>query len=212
MKKKNFLTLLAAVVVFPAFAGIVSAAQLQPAIPAPGTKLSVKYAPGQKESWKDKLILYIPNRLVDLADVLDVSVGFGPAVKAKVWVTRYMALGGGIGGTAKLIKGYNRQYGAGLQSGWNASFMMLSAEDTEMYDTTRGVQKYFLYHTGVPSIDDNVYNFWHGPRDIFSVGFEAAAFLELDAAIHPFEIVDFFAGLVFLDPKHDDFTMRDIES
>ena len=158
------------------------------------------------------MILYVPNRLVDLADIVDLSVGFGPAVKAKVWATRYMAFGGGIGGTAKLIKAYNRQYGAGLQSGWNASFMMLSAEDSEMYDTTRGVQKYFLYHTGVPSIDDNVYNFWHGPRDIFSIGVEGAAFVELDGEVHPFELVDFLAGIVFLDPKGDDFTMQDIQS
>ena len=210
MTKKAFLALFAAVTAFAIFAGTANAAANTT------TSIEANQAPkelqGQKESWKDKLILYIPNRLVDFADMADIAIGFGPKVKAKVWVTRYMAFGGGIGGTAKLKKGYNRQYGAGLESGWDASFMMLSAEDSEMYDTTRGIQKYFIYETGVPSIDDSIYNFWKGPRDIFSIGAQAAAFLELDLEIHPFEIIDFLAGIVFLDPKGDDFTMQDVES
>ncbi|HBM15240.1 MAG TPA: hypothetical protein DD381_02680 [Lentisphaeria bacterium] len=164
----------------------------------------------KKDTWGDKLLLYFPNRFVDMADMIDLSLGFGPTVKAKIWATRYVALGGGIGGSAKLIKGYNRQYGAGLESGWNASFLMLSAENMEMSDTTRGVQKYFNYYTGIPSLDNSVYNFWKGPQDMFSIGAQGAAFVEIDAEVHPFEIFDFLAGIFFLDPKGDDYTMADI--
>ncbi len=163
----------------------------------------------QKDTWGDKLILYFPNRVMDFLDIVDISMGFGPTVKANVWVTRYFQFGGGIGGAAKIVKGYNRQYGAGLQSGWNASFMMLTAENVEMTDTTRGVQRYFCCYQGVPSINDSVYNFWRGPRDIFSIGAEGALFGELDFEVHPFEIVDFVAGIFFLDPKGDDMTMAD---
>jgi hypothetical protein len=165
-----------------------------------------------QEAFKDKLLLYIPNRVVDCLDIIDIGFGFGPAVKAKMWATRWFAFGGGIGGTAKVVKGYNRQLGAGLQSGWNASFMMITAENTEMYETTRGLQTYSEYRTGVPSLSDSVYNFWRGPRDIFSFGVEGAIFGEVDAEVHPFELVDFAAGLFFLDPKGDDFTMDDIQS
>ena len=170
-----------------------------------------QYPPDPGESWKNRLILYIPNRTVDCLDMLDVSLGFGPVLKAKLWATRFMSFGGGIGGTAKLVKAYNRQYGAGLESGWSGSFTAISAEDVEMYETTRDVQKYFLYENGVPSLENKVYNFWHGPRDIFSIGLEAAIMLEIDAEIHPFEIIDFLAGIFFLDPKGDDFTMKDIQ-
>ena len=163
----------------------------------------------QKDTWGDKLILYFPNRVMDFLDIVDISLGFGPTVKANVWVTRYFAFGGGIGGSAKVIKGYNRQYGAGLQSGWNASFMMLTAENVEMTDTTRNVQRYFCCYQGVPSLNDSVYNFWTGPRDIFSIGAEGALFAELDVEVHPFEIADFVAGIFFLDPKGDDMTMAD---
>jgi hypothetical protein len=202
MREKIFMVLFTVAVASTTFAGKTESLE---------SNLS-QYPSHPGESWKDRLILYIPNRVVDFLDIIDASVGFGPAVKAKIWVTRYLALGAGVGGSAKLIKAYNRQYGAGLESGWNASFLMLSAEDTEMYDTTRGVQKYFLYHTGVPSIDDSVYNFWHGPRDIFSIGAELALFLDLHLELHPFEAIDFLAGIFFLDPKGDDFTMKEIES
>lgn len=181
-------------------------------VPSPQTSAGVQKIGPQKDTWGDKLLLYFPNRFVDMADMVDASAGFGPTVKAKLWVTRYMSFGGGIGGSAKIIKGYNRQYGAGLESGWNASFMMLSAENTEMTETTRDVQQYFNYYSGVPSLDNSVYNFWKGPKDMFSIGAEGALFGELDGEIHPFEIIDFVAGWFFLDPKGDDFTMADIRN
>lgn len=169
------------------------------------TQIAVK-----KDTFLDKLILYVPNRVLDFLDIFDVSLGFGPEVKAQAWVTRYFSFGGGVGGVAKLIKAYNRQYGAGLQSGWSLSFMMLSAEDSEMYETTRGVQKYFACYSGIPSINDNVYNFWKGPRDIFSIGAEGAIFGELDAEIHPFAIINFVTGFFFIDLKGDNVTMQDL--
>ena len=171
-----------------------------------------QFPPNPRESWKNRLILYIPNRIVDFLDIADASLGIGPVVKMKVWATRYMAFGAGIGTSAKIIKGYNRQYGLGLESGENISFAMFSADDTKMYETTRGVQKYFIYDFGIPSIDDKVYNFWRGPRDIFSIGVELALGVDGKAELHPFEIVDFLAGIFFLDPKGDDFTMKDIKN
>ena len=163
-----------------------------PAAKAPAVKSKPAITKTQKEQnnkFVDMLILYLPNRVMDFLDTVDVSLGFGPVVKAKAWATRYMAFGGGIGGSAKIIKAYNRQYGAGLESGWSASFMMLTAENTELYETTRGVQKYFEYHTGIPSINDSVYNFWRGPRDIFSIGIEAALFGEVDVEVHPLKLL-----------------------
>ena len=185
---------------------------------APALATTQKNAPGltvaqkkQQTNFTDMLILYFPNRAMDALDMIDISLGFGPAVKAKLWATRYLSFGGGVGGTAKVIKGYNRQYGTGLESGWSGAFMMLTAENTEMYSTTRGVQSYFERCDGIPSLNDSVYNFWRGPRDMFSIGAELALFGEVDVEVHPFEIIDFVAGIFFLDPKGDDITMSDID-
>lgn len=207
MKKKFFLVLLTFAITSVAFA-----ATLEPSEPAESVESNLsEFPPNPSENWGDRLILYLPNRLIDLLDIGDISIGVGPTAKAKAWITRYMAFGGGIGGSAQLIKAYNRQYGAGLEGGWNGSFMMLSAEDTEMYESTRYVQTYFLYESGIPSIDNSVYNFWHGPRDIFSIGAELALLIDLHVEMHPFEVFDFLAGIFFLDPKGDDITMEGFE-
>ena len=202
MRRKIFLALLTFAITSFVFAGTTESVE---------TNLE-QYPPNSGESWKNRLILYFPNRIMDLLDIGDVSLGLGPVAKAKVWGTRYMAFGAGLGSSAKLIKGYNRQYGAGFESGWNGSFMMLSAEDTKMYETTRDVQDFFLYNTGgVPSMNNSVYDFWIGPRDIFSIGAELALGVDGKVELHPFEIVDFLAGIFFLDPKGDDLIMQDFE-
>ena len=196
-KNKLFLSLMTAFLIFAFFVGNLSASEQSPVeVPAP-----------QKNTFVDRLILYVPNRTLDLLDIVDVSIGLGPKAKVKAWITRYCDLGLGFGSSAKLVKGYNRQYGAGLESGMDASLFMYSVNDVKMYDTTRDVQEYFLYDTGIPSINNTVYNFWKGPRDIFSIGLEGAAFLDVGVEVHPFEIIDFFAGFFFLDPKGDDLTM-----
>ncbi len=210
MRKKIFLALLTLAVASSVFAAEIEPLKAEPAKTESIESNLAEYPPDPEESWTDRLILYIPNRFVDFLDIGDASVGLGPTLKAKLWATRYVAFGAGFGGSAKLIKAYNRQYGAALEQGWNASFLMLSAEDTEMYETTRDVQKYFLYHTGIPQINDSVYNFWTGPRDIFSIGAQLAVLLDLELQVHPFEAIDFLAGIFFLDPKGDDFTMKEI--
>lgn len=165
----------------------------------------------QNDTWTDKLILYVPNLFMNAFDIVDVSVGFGPTVKAKTWATRYFAFGGGIGGSAKLIKGWHRQYGVGLQSGWNASFMMLSAENTEMTNTSRDVQSYFNHYTGIPSTDNSVYNFWRGPEDMYSIGAQGAIFAELDAEVHPVAIANFVCGIFFIDLTGTNLKMSDFK-
>jgi hypothetical protein len=207
MRKKIFLALFT----FAVTSGVFAATPEPVVAPTETVESNLSQFPSNpKESWKNRLILYVPNRVVDFLDIGDAALGLGPTIKTKVWATRYMAFGAGVGTSAKLIKAYNRQYGAGFESGWNFSFAMLSAEDTKMYATTRDVQKYFLYEVGIPSIDDRVYNFWRGPRDIFSIGAELALGVDGRLELHPFEIIDFVAGIFFLDPKGDDFTMQDI--
>ncbi len=164
-----------------------------------------------KNPWWGVALLYIPNRVLDALDIFDIGIGVGPTVKAQGWITRYFSFGAGIGSSAMLIKGYNRQYGAALQSGWSASFLCYTAEQSERYDTTRGIQKYFINYKGVPSLGENVYNFWHGARDLYAIGGELAVGVDIQAAIHPVAIGDFIAGIFLIDPKGDDLTWSEIK-
>ena len=77
---------------------------------------------------KDKLLLYIPNRIMDLLDIFSVNIGVGPVAEARLMATRYCDVGAGIGITAKLYKDFNRQYGLGVEEGWYWSFIFVSEE------------------------------------------------------------------------------------
>ena len=159
----------------------------------------------------DTLLLYIPNRLVDMADMFSVTLGFGPAIGAKVHCTRYLALGGEVGATAQMVKGYNRQYGFDRSNGWDASFLMIGGESREVDEPIGSVKKYFYYTTGVPSMDKTPYDFHNGAKDFWLIGAKFAALVEFNFELHPVEIADFILGWVFIDIKGDDFTADDID-
>ena len=159
----------------------------------------------------DTILLYIPNRIVDFADMFSITLGFGPAIGLKAQATKYCALGGEVGPTVQMIKGINRQYGFAKQSGYDVSFLMISAERRDRVDPIGSVKKYYYYSTGVPSMEKNPYDLHKGAVDFWGVGGKIAALVELQAEIHPVEIADFVLGLFFIDIKGDDFTADDID-
>lgn len=161
---------------------------------------------GVQAGVKDKLLLYIPNRIIDAADIFSLSLGFGPAAKLELRGTRAFAGGGGIGPVAAAIKDYNRQYGGGLENGWDWAFTCVGAEDMERTHTNRWVQEYWHTYSGMPSPSDNIYNFHEGARDYWEFGGEAALLIYGRVAIHPVEVADFITGFVFIDLKDDDLT------
>ena len=159
----------------------------------------------------DTILLYIPNRMVDMMDVFSMTVGFGPAIGAKLQCTKYIAVGGEVGFTAQLVKGVNRQYGFAVENGWDASFLMISAENRERDESIGSVKNYYYYSTGVPSMDKIPYDFHNGAKDFWGVGATLAALIEIKAEINPVEIADFVLGWFFIDIKDDDFTADDLD-
>ena len=159
----------------------------------------------------DTLLLYIPNRIVDFADMFSLTLGFGPAIGAEVQATKYLGMGGEVGPTVQMIKGINRQYGFAQQSGWDASFLMISAEQRERSESIGSVKDYYYFSTGVPTMEKSTYDFHKGARDFWAVGGELAALVEVQGYVHPVEIADFFLGLFFIDIKGDDFTADDLD-
>ena len=159
----------------------------------------------------DTLLLYIPNRLVDMADIFSLTLGFGPAIGVEAQCTRYLSIGGEVGATAQMVKGYNRQYGFCRSNGWDVNFLMIGAESREVDEPVGSVKKYFYYTTGVPSMTKTPYGFHNGARDFWSVGAKLAALVEFNFELHPVEIADFALGWFFIDIKGDDFTADDID-
>ncbi len=157
------------------------------------------------------IVLYIPHRIVDAFDVFSMTVGFGPTARVKVYSTRYLAFGAGVGVEASAVKQINRQYGAGLESGWDASFAWLSAEHSQREDSIGSLKDYYYYETGIPSPSERIYDYFEGTRDFWSIGVDTGAGLvKFSFELHPVEIADFITGWLFIDLKDDDFGVEDI--
>ena len=161
----------------------------------------------------DKIALYIPNRFLDAMDMFSISLAFGPTARGEVWCTRAFAFGAGTGILVKAAKAYNRQYGCGLESGWETNFMEVTAEGKELTNCVGSLKDYNVYYSGFPNINERIYNFHEGARDYYSIGMTGGlAIAEVNGEFHPVEIVDFFAGCVFIDLKGDDLTFADFSN
>jgi len=168
-------------------------------------------APMAKAGAGETILLYIPNRIVDLVDMFSLTLGFGPAIGAEAQITEYCALGGEVGCTAQAVKGINRQYGFAFDNGWDASFLMVSAETRERSDSIGSVKDYYFHTTGVPVAKREPYDFHNGAKDFWAIGAKAAALVEVEFDIHPVEIADFILGWLFIDIKDDDFGRDEID-
>lgn len=158
----------------------------------------------------DKLVWYIPNRLMDALDIFTVNVGTGPTVRCELMATEYVHGGGGIGVAGKLYKAYNRQYGYGVENGWNWNLITVGAENSERAKTSLWVVPYQQSFAGVPDPDQKIYDFYTGARDFWRLGGSLGLGIEGDLYLHPAEIADFVTGVFMIDLKGDDYSSDDI--
>lgn len=159
----------------------------------------------------DKILLYVPNRIVDFSDIITGSLSFGTAAGLDIRMTRAMDFGAGAGVTARAIKGYNQQYGGAIDKYWNASFMCLSGEDSERSLTTRWVKEYIYHSSGMALPSEPMYDFYTGSRDYWEIGVAVDLILGVSFEFHPVELADFITGFVFIDIKGDDTAVEDYD-
>ena len=157
-----------------------------------------------------KLALYIPNRIMDAVDIVNLSVGVGPVLRAEVHTTRAFAFGAGAGAEVIAVKGANRQYGVCRQAGYDMSFAMFNEVSLVRDGTSRLVIPFVIDERGFPIPNERLYEFYNGARDYWEFGGSLALGLSGTLAISPVEMVDFIAGFFFIDLKDDDITGEDI--
>jgi len=160
--------------------------------------------------WGEAVIMYVPNRVLDVLDIFSLSAGAGPIVGLDLRLTRLATAGAGVGASAKLVKGYNRQYGVALEEGYNLDLLMLSCEKKETHMSSRFIKKIDIDRTTLVTPNDRVYNFYDGSRDYWSIGFSAAAIAEVEFDLHLVEVVDFITGIFFIDLKADDLDVYEV--
>ena len=166
-------------------------------------------AQAQAATIGEKLLFYIPNRIVDALDFVSVSLGVGPIVEARLMATRAIDVGLGIGMDAKAYKLYNRQYGFGVEEGWYWSFICVGEEDFSVLESVGFVKEYNESRAGFPEPTQRAYDFFDGYRDYWAFGGALGLLVDGELYVHPVERVDFVLGFFLIDIKQDDFTLED---
>ena len=159
----------------------------------------------------EKLVLYIPNRIVDMFDLFTLNIGIGPKAQLELMCTKMVAGGFSVGTSAMLFKDCNRQYGWGIQNGWHWQLPGVVHEDMERVRTSRLVKGYWESFIGLPTPEQEIYKYHDGARDYWQIGGGGGLLVTADVYVHPIEWVDFALGFLFLDIKDDDFTFEDFQ-
>ena len=155
----------------------------------------------------EKLVFYIPNRLIDALDTFSVNLGAGLVAQARLMCTRAIDVGAGWGTTAKLYKSHNRQYGVGIEEMWYYSLISIGEEHYSMLNNSAWVDNYVEMRSGVPDPTVRTYDFFKGPRDYWAIGGSLGFLIDGDLYLHPLEIADFVLGFLLIDIKEDDLTL-----
>ncbi|MFA6566788.1 MAG: hypothetical protein WCS96_01115 [Victivallales bacterium] len=151
-------------------------------------------------------LLYIPNRLFDVFDIVTVDLGAGAEFGVDVRLTRWMQFGGMYGDKYFLGKDYARQLGGGYSSGWNYGLVCLTSERRYVDDNFGTTREFLLKRKPLSlAMPGDDFTYAQDIRDFWEVGANAGWLVILGVAIHPVEMADLLAGLVLVDLKGDDY-------
>ncbi len=163
----------------------------------------------------EKIVLYVPNRILDALDIFSVNVGVGPIAEAQMMGSRAVWGGAGYGLAWKAYKGFGRQYGFGQEQGWYWSFVTVSEEEWELRPATSLVKEYTEMRSGFPQPNSRTYGSdfpWNnGPRDYWQIGGSLGFLVDADLYIHPIEWFDLGLGVFGIDFTGDDLTFNDFQ-
>lgn len=150
-----------------------------------------------------RLLYWLPDRLLDLLDVVSFDIGIGPGLSVNAHLTRWAAFG--LGTRASL--------GVGWHEGRSLGMQVLNEEGWSLPGYAQGTLLGFTHGTGpsslgaeridgCPCTSTELHASW---RDPWAVGVEAHALvLGASVAVHPLELLDFVGGVFFYDGLGDD--------
>lgn len=163
-----------------------------------------------------RVLLYVPNLVLDVLDIVNVNVGMGPGVHANVHATRYFQFGGG--GSVSTKQGMiGRQVGCWHEDRYETSLTCISAEIVKQtpakwvgvlvkpLDAEIGPKSWEAKAAEGKELDEKVLA---AKRDMFGVGAAAhAAVLAVEAEFRLTEVLDAVLGALtfhYVDIREDD--------
>jgi hypothetical protein len=150
-----------------------------------------------------RVLLFLPDRLLDLADVvsLDVHLGFG--LFANVHATRAAQLGLGSRGVRGF--GWHEKRSLGVRTVDESSLTLLAFGGEATAGALEGTSGVFAWSEQMGGLHEPGDPLYQGVRDYWGLGAAATILLlGLDVELHPVQLADFAAGLAGADPLNDD--------
>ncbi|MBI4879928.1 MAG: hypothetical protein HY812_09775 [Planctomycetes bacterium] len=147
--------------------------------------------------------LYLPDRLLDLLDVLSFDVHLGLGVLVNVHVTRAVQVG--AGGRATGGFGWHDHRSLGVLAQTESEFVLPGVGAQAYLGALAGTSGLLATGDALAGVHAPSAELYQEYRDYWAVGVSVTAVVVgLDLDIHPLEIADFAAGLCTFDFLYDD--------
>jgi hypothetical protein len=162
-----------------------------------------KRVPVQR-STTSKVLLYLPDRILDLADIFSFDVHVGAGAFLNYHLTR--ALQAGIGLRAVTGLGWHTRRSLGNKSSAESGIALVALGAEASATTLAGTSGIFAGSETIAGLHRPSSPAYQVYRDYWAIGASATiVYLGMEWDIHPVQIADFFAGWAGVDFLNDDF-------
>lgn len=168
-----------------------------------GSNLSDRY-PDTQVGWPEKIAWYLPNRVLDLVDLITFEFGPGAGIGVSVYATQYVSLGAQASLGDAMIGIDRRHLSAHAEIENFVDVLPIEARYFKQARASTGTS-YTLSEQNVGMKDprDTIYQV---NRDFWAIGYSCQcwAWGAFRFELHPVELYDLISGLFFIDYLNDD--------
>lgn len=151
-----------------------------------------------------RVLLYLPDRLLDLADLVSIDLHLGFGLYANLHATR--ALQAGVGARGITGIGWHERRSLGIREQQESSFVLAAVGAEASSGVLTGTSGIVSWSETVAGLQAPSHSLYQEARDYWAVGAGLTLiFLGADLDFHPVQAADFVAGVATTDFLGDDF-------
>lgn len=151
-----------------------------------------------------RILLYLPDRMLDLLDVVSFDLHFGWGAHANLHLTRALQAGAGARTVSGI--GWHDHRSLGTQVQASSELTVLAVGGLAWSGELVGTSGVRATSDGIAGLHDPGDRLYQEMRDYYAVGLElTAVFLGVELDLHPVDLADFVVGWGGLDIQRDDF-------
>ena len=155
-----------------------------------------------------RALLYLPDRVFDLLDIISFDVHLGWGLFLNAHITRAVQVG--AGGRAAVGLGWHDHRSLGVQTLSEGEVVIPGVGLHGIAGKLFGTSGIYSVGDGLAGVQGPMAELYQTYRDYWAVGVEATALVVgLNFDVHPVEIADFLVGFTTIDFLRDDFAATD---